>query len=195
MEQTQVGKPRAKSKGLKILLFSIGPVAVFVSMGICIFFLVSERWKMFAILLIPPTLLYCWVALTYWIGYRQVNKADKLATMAATTGLYLFLFPYYGFLELSSVDCTLGLLVLMAIIAGAYEIRRWRRRITYLPLGVFLFALSITWLLRRLWGPPVLYFGPALLLQQSLALLALSVPAELYEGGAGDPPEVFRSGL
>lgn len=176
-------------KFVNIWLVSVGPVAVGASAALSIFFLVSTTWKeAFAVLVVPPTLLYLWVALTYWFGHSRVNKADKLATMTATTGIYLLLFPFCGFVSSGGYDRTLGVLTLLAIMSGAFEIRRWRRRVSYPALGVLLGTLGATLLLRRVYGPPILYLAPAILLQQALVLVAVSLPAELFQGGAGDPP-------
>ena len=188
-------RPGGRIWTLKVCLLLVGPTAVGVPAALCIFFRVSPAYDYYATFVLPPTVLYLWVALVYWFGYRKLNQADKLATLTATTGLYLLSFPLFGFIAVGPQDRVLALLTLLTIATGAFEIRRWKRRLSYLPLGGLLAFLGVTWLMGRLRGPAILYLFPGLLLWQSLILIGLCLPAELYRGGAGDPPEPRGTGF
>jgi len=175
-----------KPRGIRVVILTAGPVTVAVSTTLCLFFLFFPYFRFFRELIIPAVL-YLWAAVAYWLGYKDTNEADKLATMAASTSIYLIAIPFYGWIILEPYDTTLGLFILLAIMTGVLELLRWRRRISYVGLGGVLIALALSWLRGRILGPVILNLIPALMLYQSLVLIAVSLPAELYEGGAGDP--------
>jgi len=168
--------------------FFVGGTAVAAGAAICVSFLVDDVWGSFASLIIPPTVLYMAAAVSYLVGCKQPNQTDRLATMAGATGFYLVVYSVYGFFLTGIWDGALASIALLAVVTGSLELRRWRRRISYLPLAASLATLAVTWLLRlilkRVYAPPILYACPGLLLVQSLLLLVFSVREELFRPAA-----------